>query len=162
MQAVNVCVSVYLMITVMLYLYMSMILIPPLTVERCMSLKTGVDLAKPLFDVFMKGPDKMKRNNNKLDELLQYIPENKRSIAERLISELEFMTDTLTGLKAIIREKGAEEEFCNGKQHFTRERPAMNSYTKLIARYSTLYKQVCDLMNNSPEAKTELMKFLEK
>lgn len=127
-----------------------------------MSLKTGVDLAKPLFDVFMKGLGKMKRNNNKLDELLQYIPENKRSIAERLISELEFMTDTLTSLKAIIREKGAEEEFCNGKQHFTRERPAMNSYTKLIARYSTLYKQVCDLMNNSPEAKTELMKFLEK
>ena len=104
----------------------------------------------------------MKRNTNKLNELLQCIPENKRSIAENLISELEFMTDTLTSLKAIIREKGAEEEFCNGKQHFTRERPAMNSYTKLIARYSTLFKQVCDLMNNSPEGKTELMKFLQK
>ena len=104
----------------------------------------------------------MKYSMNKLSKLLECIPENKRGIAENLVGELEFMTDTLTSLKAIIREKGAEEEFCNGKQHFTRERPAMNSYTKLIARYSTLFKQVCDLMINSPEAKTELMKFLQK
>lgn len=97
-----------------------------------------------------------------LEHLLNCIPEEKKSIGKNLISELEFMAETLSELKAIIREKGAEEEFNNGKQHFTRERPAMNSYTKLIARYSTLFKQVCYLMHNTPEAKSELMSFLQK
>lgn len=94
--------------------------------------------------------------------LLKLIPENKRSVAERLIEELQFMTETLSELKTIIREKGAEEEYQNGKQCFTRERPAMTSYTKLIARYSTLFKQVCDLITDSPEAKSELAEFLKK
>ena len=104
----------------------------------------------------------MEKKRSNLDHLLNFIAEDKKSIAKNLISELEFMAETLSDLKAIIREKGAEEEFCNGKQHFTRERPAMNSYTKLIARYSTLFKQVCCLMNDTPEAQTELMSFLQK
>ena len=98
----------------------------------------------------------------KLSELLNLIPESKQKIAESLIGELEFMTETLTALKAIIREKGAEEEYCNGKQHFTRERPAMGSYTKLIARYSTLFNQVCNLMSASKEdTQSALMDFLK-
>ena len=98
----------------------------------------------------------------KKKQLLQLIPENKRSVAEKLIEELQFMTETLSELKKIIREKGAEEECINGKQRFTRERPAMASYTKLIARYSTLFKQVCGLMTDSPECKSDLANFLEQ
>ena len=62
--------------------------------------------------------------------------------------------------KKTIREKGAEIEISNGSQHWTKERPAMNSYTKLIARYSTLFKQLCELMQGA-NTKNELIEFLK-
>ena len=45
-----------------------------------------------------------------------------------------------------IREKGTIEEFKQGKQEFLRENPALKSYNTTIKQYSSLYKQLCDLL----------------
>lgn len=89
-----------------------------------------------------------------LSAILEKIPEDKQYIAAKLIDELVFMQETLTTLKRQIKTEGTQEHFEQGKQNFMRESPALTSYTKLIARYGALYKQLCDLMPKSVEADT--------
>ena len=84
--------------------------------------------------------------------ILEKIPEDKKTIAQKLIDELVFMHKTLATLKRQIDADGTQEEFTQGKQSFVREAPALTSYTKLIARYDALYKHLCDLMPKSKEA----------
>lgn len=86
------------------------------------------------------------------DAILEKIPQEKKHIAQRLIDELLFMQDTLTDLKAKIRENGTTEQFIQGKQNFTREAPALTAYNKTIAQYSKLYKQLSDLIPKVQEA----------
>lgn len=89
---------------------------------------------------------------SELSLILQKIPEDKQYIAQKLIDELIFMQETLTTLKRQIKTEGTQEEFVQGKQNFMRESPALTSYTKLIARYGALYKQLCDLLPKTVEA----------
>ena len=77
---------------------------------------------------------------------------DKKYIGRKLIDELVFMQDTLTQLKRKIKENGTEEEFIQGKQNFVRESTALKSYNTTVQRYSTLYKQLTDLMPKSVEA----------
>ena len=86
-----------------------------------------------------------------LDAILEKIPEDKQYVGQKLIEELVFMQDTLKTLKQRIKQDGTQEHFEQGKQSFLREAPALTSYTKLIARYGALYKQLCDLMPKSVE-----------
>ena len=89
-----------------------------------------------------------------LEAILEKIPEDKQYIGRKLIDELIFMDETLTTLKRKIKENGTKEEFIQGKQQFTRESTALTSYNKTIQRYSTLYKQLTDLMQKSPEVQS--------
>lgn len=92
-----------------------------------------------------------KKKVAELEQILEKIPEDKKYIGQKLIDELIFMDSTLTTLKRKIKEKGTEEEFIQGKQQFTRESTALTSYNKTVQRYSTLYKQLNDLMPKSSE-----------
>ena len=87
-----------------------------------------------------------------LDAILEKIPDDKKYVGQKLIDELVFMQETLTTLKRQIRTEGTQEVFEQGKQSFVREAPALTSYTKLIARYGAIYKQLCDLMPKTLEA----------
>lgn len=95
-----------------------------------------------------------KKHVAELEAILEKIPEDKQYIGRKLIDELIFMDETLTTLKRKIKEKGTEEEFIQGKQQFTRESTALTSYNKTIQRYSTLYKQLTELMQKSPEVQS--------
>lgn len=87
-----------------------------------------------------------KKISTELNAILQKIPEDKQPIAARIVDELVFMQKTLASLKRQIDENGTVELFEQGKQSFMRESPALKSYNTTISRYSTLYKQLCDLM----------------
>lgn len=87
-----------------------------------------------------------------LDAILEKIPDDKKYVGQKLIDELVFMQETLTALKREIKLRGTQEFFEQGKQSFVREAPALTSYTKLIARYGAIYKQLCDLMPKTAEA----------
>jgi len=93
-----------------------------------------------------------KKKVAELTAILEKIPEDKKYIGQKIIDELIFMDDTLIVLKRKIKEKGTEEEFVQGKQQFTRESTALTSYTKMIQRYGSLYKQLTDLMPKTQEA----------
>lgn len=89
--------------------------------------------------------------NTELKKILERIPENKKAVAGRLADELIFLQETLTDLKQQIKERGTIEEFKQGKQEFLRESPALKSYNITLKSYSTLYKQLTDLLPKDQE-----------
>lgn len=93
----------------------------------------------------------MARRRNPLKELLDRVPEDKKHIGAALVEELSFMAETLKRLKTQIRETGEVEHFVQGKQDFYREAPALKAYNTTIQRYSTLYRQLTDLIGKTPE-----------
>ena len=86
------------------------------------------------------------------DDILRKIPEDKRTIGEKLVEELSFMEKTLKRLKDQIAETGEVEHFQQGKQDFYRESPALKAYNTTVQRYSVMYRQLTDLMGKSVEA----------
>lgn len=104
-----------------------------------------------------------KRISTELKQILQKIPENKKAIAERLCDELVFMQSTLADLKKQIKENGTVELFEQGTQSFMRESPALKAYNTTIQRYSTLYKQLTDLLpkDDTPSTENDLYNFLK-
>ena len=94
----------------------------------------------------------MSRRKNPLRELLERVPEDKQTVGAKIVEELLFMEETLNRLKAQVRETGEIELFKQGKQEFYRESSALKAYNTTIQRYSTLYKQLTDLIGKSPEA----------
>lgn len=93
----------------------------------------------------------MKRETS-FEDILKKIPEDKRTIGEKLIAELSFMENTLDKLRAQIAESGEVEHFQQGKQDFLRESPALKAYNTTVQRYSVMYRQLTDLMGKSAEA----------
>lgn len=94
---------------------------------------------------------KAKRQFNKM---LKQVPEDKKPIAEKLIREILFISETLEDLKEQIAEYGTVELFKQGKQEFMRESPALKAYNTTVQRYSLLYKQLTDLLpKTAPESK---------
>lgn len=92
-----------------------------------------------------------KKINTELKKILERIPENKKAVAGRLADELIFLQETLTDLKEQIKERGTVEQFIQGKQNFLRESPALKSYNITLKSYSTLYKQLTDLLPKDQE-----------
>ena len=81
-----------------------------------------------------------------LTELVELVPAEKKPVAKKLITELNFMSSTLAQLRKMVKETGAVELFKNGKQEMLRESPALKSYNTTVQRYSLLYKQLVDLL----------------
>lgn len=85
-------------------------------------------------------------DGTKFNDILKQIAEDRKPIANDLIKEICFMGETLTELKKMIKETGAVELFEQGKQKFMRENPALKSYNATIKQYSSIYKQLTDLI----------------
>ena len=92
-----------------------------------------------------------KKISTELKDILEKIPEDKKTVAGRLADELIFMQATLADIKKQIKEYGTIELFKNGKQEMLRENPALKSYNTTIQRYSALYKQLTDLLPKEQE-----------
>lgn len=99
----------------------------------------------------------------KLKTIVRKVPKDRRAIAETLLQEIIFMTETLEELRAHVLEHGAVDLFKQGKQKFSRESPALKAYNTTIQRYSLLYKQIIDMLpKTQPEVKKDaLMGFIQ-
>lgn len=102
--------------------------------------------------------------NTELKELLEKIPADKRAVAGRLCDELVFMHETLEDLKGKIKDTGTVEHFQQGKQDFMRESPALRSYNNMLKQYSSLYKQLTDLLpkEDTSQGVSELYNFCKE
>lgn len=84
--------------------------------------------------------------------MLAKIPEDKKTIASKLIEELIFIEKTLAKLKKEIELNGVIDHFEQGSQKMLRENPALKSYNTTVQRYSVMYRQLTDLIGKSQEA----------
>ena len=82
----------------------------------------------------------------KLNEIVLLVPSERRVIGEKLVAEIAFVYRTLSRLRQEIDEGDLVSVFQQGEQVFLREHPAVKSYTALLPKYASLYKQLNDLL----------------
>ena len=88
-------------------------------------------------------------------------PDNAKDIALKLIQNALFMEEQLEILQDDIRQNGVAMEYKNGQNQFGMKRsPAMESYTSMIKNYTTVTRQLADLLPMEGGQADELVSFL--
>ena len=93
--------------------------------------------------------EKDKKINNEIRRLtgiFKDIEKNKRLTSKGLIEEAAYMKATLVELKASIDENGPIDEMQQGEYSILREHPALKAYNSMVQRYTTVIKQLSDLL----------------
>ena len=88
----------------------------------------------------------VKREVARLSNLYRDIEKNRRLSAKGLIEEAAFMRATLKELKEAIDKDGPIDEMPQGEYSILREHPALKSYNTMVQRYSSVIKQLTDLL----------------
>lgn len=90
--------------------------------------------------------DRINKEVERLTSILKDIDKDKMSTAEGIIEEVAFMRATLEDLKVIINRDGCIDEMPQGEYSILRESPAVKTYNTMIQRYSSMCKQLFDLL----------------
>lgn len=88
----------------------------------------------------------VQREIARLTNLYADIEKNRRLSAKGLIEEASFMKVTLSELKKSIDENGPIDEMSQGQYSILREHPALKSYNTMVQRYTSIIKQLTDLL----------------
>ena len=107
----------------------------------------------------------IKKEMLKLKRLFKNLPKDKMKAADGLIQEAAFMKVTLEETRHVIDQEGILEKFEQGAQKFLREHPATKVYNTMIQRYTTVCKQLFDMIPDpdaGKQAEDELMAFVKK
>lgn len=106
-----------------------------------------------------------KKEMLKLRRLFKNLPKDKMKAADGLIQEAAFMKVTLEETRHVIDQEGILEKFEQGAQKFLREHPATKVYNTMIQRYTTVCRQLFDMIPDpdaGKQAEDELMAFVKK
>lgn len=107
---------------------------------------------------------KIKQEINKIKKIFKDFPKDKTKVIEGLINEAAFMKVSLEDTRVDLIKNGLTELFEQGEQSFNRERPEVKIYSNFMKLYSSVMKQLIDLL--PPELKKEqtdaLMEFISK
>lgn len=107
----------------------------------------------------------IKKEMLKLKRLFKNLPKDKMKAADGLIQEAAFMKVTLEETRHVIDQEGILEKFEQGAQKFMREHPATKVYNTMVQRYTTVCKQLFDMLPDpeaGKQAEDELMAFVKK
>lgn len=106
----------------------------------------------------------IKAELRKLNKFFKNIQEDKQKIIKGLKEQAAFMYATLIELQEIMNNEGPVEMFEQGKQRMLREHPASKIYNSMIKNYSSVIKQLIELMPTevSKQTEDELMAFVKK
>lgn len=99
---------------------------------------------------------------DKIRKLFKKCEENKVIVANKVIDELIFLTNTLDELKFHVINEGCIVDMQQGNYSIERENPALKSYNATIKSYQNLLKQLFELATDedSKEIEDELEKFI--
>lgn len=101
----------------------------------------------------------------KLLKQFSALPTKQKNIVDGLIERAAFMRIMLAGLEEDIKKNGEFELFTQSDavQPYQRKRPAVDIYNASIKNYSSIIKQLTELLPAENEnAEDELMAFLPK
>lgn len=108
----------------------------------------------------------IKKEITRLRKLCKNLPQDKQRAVDGLIQEAAFMRVTLEETRHIIDQEGVLEIFEQGSQRFLREHPATKVYNTMIQRYTTVCKQLFDMLPDTDQSKQaaedELMAFVKR
>jgi len=136
--------------------------LPPKTSERIFR-ATGVWQEMVKMEKIQK--DKLiKKEMQKLNRFFKNIPPEKQKIIQGLKEQAAFMYATLVELQEIMNTEGPVELFEQGKQRLIREHPASKVYNAMIKNYSSIIKQLLDLLpkEEAKQTEDELMAFVKR
>ena len=106
---------------------------------------------------------KKSKELNKLKKIFKDIAPDKQQTVEKLISNAAFMAESLDKLQEIIGEKGFVEEYQNGaNQSGVKKCSEVDIYNTMIKNYSSVIKQLLDLLPDGSTGGDELLDFLGK
>lgn len=94
----------------------------------------------------VKQDELIKVEVERYNKIFEYLQEDKKRIAQRLIERVAFMTIQLQILEDNIKTKGPTYQFINGKQRMIIENPAQKTYNTLINRYTAAYEKLFALL----------------
>lgn len=88
--------------------------------------------------------------------------DNKSKMALSLLDKAEFLNKTLLDLEKKIEEDGVVTIMIQGSYSIERENPALKSYNATVKNYSSVIKQIVDLLPESAnkQAGEDLLKFI--
>lgn len=88
--------------------------------------------------------------------------DNKSKMALSLLDKAEFLNKTLLDLEKKIEEDGVVTIMIQGSYSIERENPALKSYNTTVKNYSSVIKQIVDLLPESAnkQAGEDLLKFI--
>lgn len=88
-----------------------------------------------------------------LRKVFEKTNDNRCKLALSLLDKAEFMEDTLEELQIKVKLDGVVTEMCQGDYTIERENPALKSYNTTIKNYSSVVKQINDMLpiENKPQ-----------
>lgn len=111
----------------------------------------------------MKKNSAYKKELKKIKQLFEKIPENKKELCEKLIENAAYMSATLDELKEIVNEEGAIITTTNGNGfETTTEHPAQKSYNTTLKNYTSVIKQLAEMLPERAAVGSKLEQFLNE
>lgn len=105
-----------------------------------------------------------KLNQKPIKDLINTLPDAKKSLALGLLDKAVFMDGELGKLQAVLKEKGWVEKYQNGETQFGLKKSSeADVYNAMIKNYNSTLKQIADLFPAEDKAVSDpLMAFIRK
>ena len=87
--------------------------------------------------------------------IFEGIDNGKSKLALSLLDKAEFMEDTLQKLQKKVKDDGVVTSMCQGNYDIDRENPALRSYNTNIKNYTSVIKQLNDMLPNEDKSKDD-------
>ena len=90
-----------------------------------------------------------------LRKVFEAINDEKSKLALSLLDKAEFLEETLQELKARVKLDGVVTEMCQGDYTIERENPALKSYNTTVKNYTSVIKQLNDMLPTEEKSKDD-------
>lgn len=90
-----------------------------------------------------------------LRKVFEAINDEKSKLALSLLDKAEFLEETLQELKARVKLDGVVTEMCQGDYTIERENPALKSYNTTVKNYTSVIKQLNDMLPTEEKPKDD-------
>ena len=101
-------------------------------------------------------------NINDLRKVFEELNDNRSKLALSLLDKAEFMNKTLLDLEERVNKDGVVTVMSQCSYEIERENPALRSYNTTIKNYTSVVKQIVDLLPeaSSKQVGEDLLKFI--
>lgn len=99
---------------------------------------------------------------SEIKKIFEDMNDSKGKLGLSLLQKAEFMNETLKELQQRVVEDGVVVSMCQGSYEIERENPALRSYNTTIKNYTSVIKQINDLLPQEEKVKDgeKLLEFL--